>query len=85
MPLVLLEALQWPLPIIATQVGAIPELLAERTNARVVAPRDGPALTGALQALMSAPAAAAVSASPDTTGTVGEMAEAYLRLYAAIT
>ena len=85
MPLVLLEALQWPVAIIATRVGAIPELLVGRANARVVAPRDPAALTAALQALMSAPAAAAVSAPPDTTHSVGEMAGAYLRLYEAIT
>jgi len=85
MPLALLEALQWSTPIIATRVGAIPELLAERTDARLIPPRDGPALTAALQALVSAPVACQVSASPDTTYTVAEMAEAYLRLYAAIT
>jgi glycosyltransferase involved in cell wall biosynthesis len=85
MPLVLLEALQWPVAIIATRVGAIPGLLAGRANARVVAPRDAAALTAALQGLMSAPAAAAVSAPPDTTRTVGEMAGAYLRLYETIT
>jgi glycosyltransferase involved in cell wall biosynthesis len=84
MPLVLLEALQWPVPVIATQVGAIPELLAERAGARLVPPRDGPALATALQALMSAPAPTQVSAPPDTEHTVAEMAGAYLRLYEAI-
>jgi len=85
MPLVLLEALQWPVAIVATRVGAIPELLAGRSNARVVAPRDVPGLTAALQALLSAPVAAALSAPPYTTHTVAEMAGAYLRLYEAIT
>jgi glycosyltransferase involved in cell wall biosynthesis len=84
MPLVLLEALQWPVAILATQVGAIPELLAGRTGARLVPPRDVPALTAALGALMSAPVLPRVSAPPDTKYTVAEMAGAYLRLYEAI-
>jgi len=85
MPLVLLEALQWPVPILATRVGAIPELLAARSGARLVPPRDGPQLTAGLRELMSAPPAAAVSAAPDTTYSVSEMAGAYQRLYTAIT
>ncbi|HEX4388440.1 MAG TPA: glycosyltransferase [Steroidobacteraceae bacterium] len=85
MPLVLLEALQWPVPIIATRVGAIPELLGERPRARLVPPRDGPALAAALQDLMSAPPALLPSASPDTGQGSAAMAQAYLQLYAAIT
>jgi glycosyltransferase involved in cell wall biosynthesis len=84
MPIVLLEALQWPVRIIATQVGAIPEMLAERDGARLVPPRDGPALTAALQALMSAPALRELSAPPDMRHRVEEMAGAYLQLYEAI-
>jgi glycosyltransferase involved in cell wall biosynthesis len=85
MPLVLLEALQWPVPIIATRVGAIPDLLSGRPAARLIPPRDGAALTAALEELMSAPPASAASASPDTARTSAAMAEAYLRLYASIT
>jgi glycosyltransferase involved in cell wall biosynthesis len=84
MPLVLLEALQWPVAVIATRVGAIPELLAQRGGARLVPPRDGAALTAALGALMSARLASQVSAPPDTRYTVPEMTGAYLRLYEAI-
>ena len=37
MPLVLLEAMQWRVPILATSVGAIPELLDEGRRGRLAA------------------------------------------------
>src|SRR5882672_7695783 len=53
MPLVLLEAMQWRVPILATSVGAIPELLDEGRRGRLAAPNDVAALTLGLQSMMS--------------------------------
>ncbi len=59
MPLVLLEAMQWRAPILATSVGAIPELLDQGRRGRLVAPSDLLALTEGLQNMMSAGGSAA--------------------------
>jgi glycosyltransferase involved in cell wall biosynthesis len=53
MPLVLLEAMQWRVPILATAVGAIPELLEEGRLGRLIAPCDPAALAAGLHNLMS--------------------------------
>jgi glycosyltransferase involved in cell wall biosynthesis len=83
MPLVLMEALQWQVPILATSVGAIPELLRGGAG-RLVPPGDLDALTAALGAMMGTPAA--LPAAPqDTRYTSSRMAEEYLRLYETIT
>ena len=87
MPLVLLEALQWGAPVVATSVGAIPEIL-ERSGGGsvVVPPRDLPALRRALEQLMAAPR----RQPPLPEGGAGHyssarMAEEYLSAYRAIT
>jgi glycosyltransferase involved in cell wall biosynthesis len=89
MPLVLLEAMQWRVPILATAVGAISELLDEGRRGRVVAPNDLAALTQGLQGLMSGGSGAdyAVgSTSQAMSGryTSARMAEQYLDAYEAI-
>jgi len=48
---VFLEAAQAGVPIIATRVGGIPEMVAEQANAILVAPADRAALTAALRTL----------------------------------
>lgn len=48
MPLVLLEALHFGLPIITTPVGSIPEVLAENVNALFVPPRNVSAIVDAV-------------------------------------
>jgi len=53
MPLVLLEAMQWRVPILATAVGAIPELLEDGRLGRLIAPCDPVALADGLRSLMS--------------------------------
>jgi glycosyltransferase involved in cell wall biosynthesis len=83
MPLVLMEALQWPVPILATSVGAIPELLRGGAG-RLVPPADPGALTAGLAALMRAPAAASAG-PPDARYSSARMAEEYLSLYETIT
>lgn len=90
LPLVLLEALQWRVPILATAVGAIPELLDEGRGGRVVAPNDLAALTQGLRSLMSgnSGAGAAIASSGRAVSgryTSARMAEEYLAAYAAIT
>ena len=52
-PLVLLEAMQARLPIVATNVGAVPETVQNGISALLVPPRDPPALTAALTRLLS--------------------------------
>ena len=89
MPLVLLEAMQWRVPILAPAVGAIPELLDEGRCGRLVAPHDLAALTDGLQSLMSGDCSsgeAIASACQAVSGryTSARMAEEYLAAYAAI-
>ena len=52
MPLVLLEAMQWNVPIVATAVGAIPELLAQGQRGGLVPPGDVAALATALREMV---------------------------------
>jgi len=51
-PLVLLEAMQFGLPIVATRVGAIAEIVEDESNGVVVAPGDAHALADALERLI---------------------------------
>jgi glycosyltransferase involved in cell wall biosynthesis len=88
MPLVLMEALQWGVPILATAVGAIPELLQDGRAGGLVPPDDVEALARGLAAIMAGTAgdaaAARVSRLPSRFSS-GRMAQDYLRLYEAIT
>ena len=86
MPLVLLEAMQWPVPILATSVGAIPEILRASTRGTVVPPRNIAAFADALAALMaSRSAGAAIRSDVGTqTYTTRQMAEEYFRVYQRI-
>ena len=54
-PLVLLEAMQHALPIIATPVGAIPDIVEGGVNGILVPERDAEALACAMKRLMEAP------------------------------
>jgi glycosyltransferase involved in cell wall biosynthesis len=87
MPLVLMEALQCDVPIVATAVGAIPELLRDGQAGMLVPPHDGGALSAALTALMDGRA----RPPPGVTAAIAEhysserMAQEYLRLYQTIT
>ena len=53
MPLVLLEAMQWRVPIVATSVGAIPDLLDGGRRGILVPPNDLTALASGLSAILS--------------------------------
>ena len=88
MPLVLLEALQWGVPILATRVGAIPGLLEGLPRAQLVAPADPGALAAALERLPAAPASAGPDAAsvlePTSRFSSALMAEKYLDRYQKI-
>jgi glycosyltransferase involved in cell wall biosynthesis len=58
-PFVLLEAMASSLPIVATRVGGVPEVVTEGVTALLVPPGDPPSLTAALDRLLSDPALAA--------------------------
>jgi len=55
MPMALLEAMAWGLPVIATPVGGVPEMLTQEVNGLLVAPGDIDALAAAIARLMSDP------------------------------
>jgi glycosyltransferase involved in cell wall biosynthesis len=90
MPLVLLEAMQWRVPILATSVGAIPELLDDGRRGRLVAPSDLATLTEGLQSMMSAGGSAgeqrvaAAHAAVSQRYTSVRMADEYFGAYEAI-
>jgi glycosyltransferase involved in cell wall biosynthesis len=89
MPLVLLEAMQWRVPVVATAVGAIPAMLNEGRHGRLVAPNDLRSLTQALLEVMSAdtdlqPAIAAAHAAVSGHFTSARMAAEYGNAYGAI-
>jgi glycosyltransferase involved in cell wall biosynthesis len=90
LPLVVLEAMQWRVPILATSVGAIPELLGGGTRGHLVAPGDIAALAHGLRNMMLAPQAAAdvevalAHAAVSQHYTSARMAEEYFSAYGAI-
>lgn len=52
MPLALLEFMDAARPIVATRVGAVPDLIENGVHGLLVPPRDEPALAGAITALL---------------------------------
>lgn len=56
--LVLLEAGAFSMPVVATRVGGIPEIIDDAYNGLLIEPNDAAALTRALQKLLSDPDAA---------------------------
>ena len=90
MPVVLLEAMQWRVPILATSVGAVPDLLEDGQCGRLVAPNNLPALAAGLQLMMSQRTAdvdqsvSAAYAAVTRRYTSERMADEYLTAYGAI-
>ncbi len=55
-PLVLLEAMQYGLPVISTKIGAIPEIIDDRVNGMLVEPTDVSDLAEKIELLINNPA-----------------------------
>lgn len=51
LPVSILEAMSWAIPIIATRVGGIPELVREGKDGILIDPGDVPALSASLERL----------------------------------
>lgn len=67
LPVVLMEALASGVPVVATQIAGIPELVRDGENGRLVPPGDAAALADALAALLD---------DPDTAATMGRQGRA---------
>jgi glycosyltransferase involved in cell wall biosynthesis len=52
-PLVLLEAMASGLPVVATMVGGVPEIVSDGESALLVAPQDARAMAAALERLLT--------------------------------
>jgi glycosyltransferase involved in cell wall biosynthesis len=55
LPLAVLEALQWSLPVVGSPVGGIPEIIRPGVNGFLVPPMDDEALAEALEQILSNP------------------------------
>ena len=53
LPMALLEAMSWALPVITTPVGGIPEVISHRDNGFLVSPGDIGSLTAALSSFIN--------------------------------
>jgi len=88
LPLVLLEAMACALPVVATSVGGIPDLVTSGETGVIVPPGDGPALREALLTLAYNPALGRRLGAAARMHVLGRhsalsMARAYGRLYQA--
>jgi L-malate glycosyltransferase len=85
-PNALIEAMATALPVVATDVGGIPEVVRSGVNGRLVPPDDEIALADAVGALMDDPAAAAAlgrtaRADVERLYTLDRMVERFEQLY----
>jgi glycosyltransferase involved in cell wall biosynthesis len=86
LPLVLLEAMASELPVVATSVGGVPDLVVPLVTGLLVPPNDIPAMRAALLALAESPAlghrlGGAGRQRVSALHSVDVMADAYERLY----
>lgn len=89
MPNVILEAMASGLPVIATAVGGIPDIIHHGRNGLLIGPDDAGALAGAVSQLLADPGLGGRlgrQAREDAREryAIDRIADAYLRLYAAI-
>ena len=87
-PNALIEAMATALPVVATDVGGIPEVVRPGVNGQLVRPDDIGALADAVLALMDDPAAAAAlgraaRADVERHYTIDRMVERFEQLYLA--
>jgi glycosyltransferase involved in cell wall biosynthesis len=87
-PNALIEAMATALPVVATNVGGIPEVVRAGVNGRLVQPDDSEALADAVLSLMDDPAAAAAlgraaRADVERHYTIDRMVERFEQLYLA--
>jgi len=87
-PNALIEAMATALPVVATDVGGIPEVVRPGVNGRLVPPDDVGALADAVLTLMDDPAAAAAlgqaaRADVERHYTIDRMVERFEQLYLA--
>jgi glycosyltransferase involved in cell wall biosynthesis len=86
LPMALLEAMSFALPVIATPVGAIPQVISDGVNGLLVPAGDVPALAAALARLLGEPAlrarlGAAARASIEARFSLESAIERLLALY----
>lgn len=88
LPMALLEAMSWKLPVITTPVGGIPQVIEHEVNGLLVCPGDIGATAAAIERLMGAPAlrerlgAAArrtIEQSYSLDASVGHLVQIYCR------
>ena len=88
LPNVMLEALDHDLPVVATRVGAVPEVLCDPLAGVVVPPLDPIALADGIRrgiALARAPGAPDARAATVSRFSLGARVDAHLALYAELT
>lgn len=86
MPMALLEAMGWGLPVVTTPVGGIPQVITHEVNGLLVAPGDIDALAAAIERLMRDPMlrqrlGTAARATVEARFSLESMIERLLRLY----
>ena len=59
LPMAVIEALSWTIPVVTTPVGAVSEFLTDGLDALLVTPGDVPGIAGAIGRLLDDPALAA--------------------------
>lgn len=84
----LLDAMQFGLPIVATRVGGIPDIITDGENGRLVGPEDAPGLYSAIEGLLAdreeLAAIRARNAQKALAYDATHMADAYETLYREI-
>lgn len=85
MPMAVLEAMAAGLPVVATRVGGVPEMIADGQEGFLVTPGDVPALASRLRQIASDPALArrmkANAEQRAGTFDVSRMTSAYIEIY----